>query len=110
MKAEGILSVEEDRLVFEFQKKDTVLEAYKSDLMTDEISFSELDMIEFKKGIFSTKLILHGKRAATFKNLPGSELTVRTLKIKKKDRNTAANISSRVNLELSEMKLKELDE
>lgn len=109
MKVEGILSVEKNKFTFEFQKKDAVLEAYKSELMTDEILFSELDMIEFKKGFFSTKLILHGKRAATFKNLPGNELSVRTLKIKKKDRNTAANISSKVNLELSEMKLKELD-
>jgi len=32
------------------------------------------------------------------------------LKVKKKNRDIAANISSKVNLELSEMKLKELDE
>lgn len=110
MKAEGILSVEKGKLTFEFQKKDAVLEAYKSDIMTDEIAFSELDMMEYKKGFFSSKLILHGKKAATFKNLPGNELTIRTLKVKKKDREVAANISSRVNLELSEMKLRELDE
>jgi len=103
MKVEGILSVEKGKLSFEFQKKDAVLEAYKSDLMTDEILFSELDMLEYKKGFFSSKLILHGKKASTFRNLPGKELTIRTLKIKKSNRETAANISSKVNLELSEM-------
>jgi hypothetical protein len=86
------------------------LEAYKSDIMTDEILFSDLNMIEFKKGIFSSKLILHGKKAAPFRNLPGSDLTTRSLKVKKKNREIAANISSKVNLELSEMKLREMDE
>jgi hypothetical protein len=110
MKVEGILSVEKNSLTFEFQKKDAVLEAYKSDIMTDEIPFSELDMIEYKKGFFSSKLILHGKKASTFRNLPGNELTTRTLKVKKKNREIAANISSKINLEISEMKLREMDE
>ncbi|MEP5944729.1 MAG: hypothetical protein ABJ356_09230, partial [Balneola sp.] len=75
-----------------------------------EIPFSEIDMMEFKKGLFSTKLIIHGKNARALSELPGDELTSRTMKVKKKNRDIAANISSKVNLELSEMKLKELDE
>jgi hypothetical protein len=110
MMVEGILSVEKNKLMFEFQKKDAVLAAYKSDIMTDEIPFSELDMVEFKKGFFTSKLILHAKKATTFRNLPGDDLTTRTLKVKKKFRDIAANISSKVNLELSEMKLRELDD
>lgn len=110
MKVEGILRVEGENLEFEFQKKDAVVEAYQSDLMTETISLSELDMLEFKKGWFSGKLILHGKRASSFGELPGKELTERVLKVKRKHRNVAANISSNLNLKLSEQKLNELED
>ena len=109
MKLEGILRVNKDRLMFEFQKKDAVLEAYQSELKTVEIPLSELEMLEFKKGWFSAKLILHGKSASSFKDLPGKDLIERVLKIKRKHRNVAANISSNLNLALSEKKLQELD-
>jgi hypothetical protein len=110
MLIEGILSVKEHNLFIEFQKKDAIMGAYKSDLSTIEIPFSEIDMMEYKKGFFTSKLIIHGKNARALTDLPGDELTSRTLKVKKKHREIAANISSKINLELSEMKLKELDE
>ncbi|MEX0844210.1 MAG: hypothetical protein WD022_02970 [Balneolaceae bacterium] len=110
MKVEGILRVDGEHLVFEYQKKDAVLEAYQSELRTETVALSELDMLEFKKGWFSGKLILHGKRATSFGDLPGKELTERVLKVKRKHRNLAANISSNLNLMLSEKKLSELDD
>ena len=110
MKVEGILRVEGAKLVFEFQKKDAVVEAYQSELKTVTIPLTELDMLEFKKGWFSGKLILHGKRAKSFSELPGKELTERVLKVKRKHRNVAANISSNLNLQLSEQKLNELED
>ncbi|WP_018128225.1 hypothetical protein [Balneola vulgaris] len=110
MKVEGILSVDGDKFSIEFQKKDSLFEAYKSELMHCEISFSDLDLVEFKKGLFTSKLILQAKKAAVFSDLPGDDLISRTLKVKKKHRDIAASIASRVNLELSEMKLRELDE
>ncbi len=109
MKLEGVLRVKEDRLLFEFQKKDAVLEAYQSDLKSVEIPLSEIDMLEFKKGWFSAKLILHGKSASSFKDLPGKDLVERVLKVKRKHREVAARISSNLNLKLSEKKLQELD-
>jgi len=109
MLVEGILSVKDQKLFIEFQKKDAVMGAYKSDLSTIEIPLSEIDMMEYKKGFFSSKLIIHGKNARALAKLPGDDLTVRTLKVKKKNREIAANISSKVNLEVSEMKLRELD-
>lgn len=110
MMLEGILRMEGDELTFEFQKKDALFEAYKSDLKEIRIPLSSIDVAEFKKGLFGTKLILHAKRAAVFKDLPGNDLTVRTLKVKRKHRETAASVSSRINLKISEMKLKELGE
>lgn len=109
MKLEGILRVNEDQLMFEFQKKDAVLEAYQSELKTVEIPLAELEMLEFKKGWFSAKLILHGRSASSFRDLPGKDLIERVLKVKRKHRDIAASISSNLNLALSEKKLKELD-
>ncbi|MEX0723290.1 MAG: hypothetical protein WD357_08815 [Gracilimonas sp.] len=110
MKVEGILRVVGEHLVFEFQKKDAVVEAYQSELKTEKIPLSELDMLEFKKGWFSGKLILHGKTARSFGELPGKDLTERVLKVKRKHKNVAASISSNLNLKLSEQKLNELDD
>lgn len=110
MKVEGILRVEGEQLTFEFQKKDAVVEAYQSELKTEKIPLSELDMLEYKKGWFSGKLILHGKTARSFGDLPGSELTERVLKVKRKHRDLAASISSNLNLKISEEKLKQLDD
>lgn len=109
MFVEGILRMEGRELHFEFQKKDAVFEAYKSDLKTAVISIDDLDMTEFKKGWVTGKLILHAQRAAQLEALPGDELVQRTLKIKRKNRELAANISSRLNLMISEKKLTDME-
>jgi hypothetical protein len=109
MKLEGILRVKHEHLMFEFQKKDAVLEAYQSEVKSVEIPLSELEMLEYKKGWFSAKLILHGKSASSFRDLPGKDLIERVLKVKRKHRDVAASISSNLNLKLSEKKLQELD-
>ncbi len=110
MKLEGILRVEGEFLCFEFQKKDAVFEAYQSELKTIEIPIANIEMAEYKQGLISAKLILHGKRAASFEGLPGKDLTTRILKVKRAHRNIAASVSSNLNLRLSEMKLKEMEE
>ncbi len=108
MKLEGILSIEKGKLYFEFQKTDVFFEAIKSGLMELEIDISEISMTEYKKGLFASKLIIHSKKASTFKDFPGNQLTERILKVKKKHRDTAASISSNINLALSEQRLNEL--
>lgn len=109
VKMEGILRVENGKLTFEYQKKDGVMEIVKSGIKTTEIDLKDIDLIEYKKKLFGGRLILHAKRAVVFQDLPGEDLTTRTLKIKKKHREIAANLASNVNLILSERKLRELD-
>ncbi|MDZ7806422.1 MAG: hypothetical protein U5K71_04825 [Gracilimonas sp.] len=109
MKLEGILRVKDEHLLFEFQKKDAVIEAYQSELKSVEIPLSEIEMLELKKGWFSAKLILHGRSASSFRDLPGKDLIERVLKVKRKHREVAARISSNLNLIISEKKLQEMD-
>ncbi|RNC84670.1 MAG: hypothetical protein ED557_06740 [Balneola sp.] len=108
MKLDGILRMEKGKFYLEFQKTDAILETFKSDVRELEIDLSEIAMLEFKKGVFSNKLIIHAKRAVTFQDFPGNHLTERVLKIKRKHREIAASLSSNANLELSERKLREL--
>ena len=109
MMIEGILRIEKGKLQFEFHKKDTVMEVVKSGITNVEIDLADIDLVEYKKKLFGARLIIHGKRGAVLEEIPGGELTTRTLKVKKKHRDIAANLASNVNLILSERKLKEMN-
>ena len=109
MTMEGILRIEKGEIHIEYQKKDAIVEMVKSSVKSISINLNDIDHIEYKKKLFGARFILHGKRATVFEDFPGNELLVRTLKVKRKHRNIAANLASNVNLYLSELKLKELD-
>lgn len=109
MMLEGILRVEKGKIAIEYQKKDAVIEVVKSGVKTVEIDLNNIELIEYKKKLFGSRLIIHAKRATVFEDFPGNDLMVRTLKVKRKHREIAANIASNVNLFLSEKKLRELD-
>ncbi len=110
MMLEGILRVEKGKINIEYQKKDAVIEVVKSGVKEVSIDLNDIDLIEYKKKLFGARLILHAKRATVFEDFPGNELLTRTLKVKRKNREIAANLASNVNLFLSEKKLRELDE
>lgn len=107
--AEGLLKVNKEQLELEFEVKDSILGVIKSGLKETVIPFSELKSIEFKKGWFSTKIILNGTSMKTFKDLPGSELASCTLKVKRKHRDEAESLISQARLQLSEYKLDQFD-
>ncbi|NGP78051.1 hypothetical protein G3570_15485 [Balneolaceae bacterium YR4-1] len=107
--AEGLLKVNKEQLELEFEVKDSILGVIKSGLKETVIPFSELKSIEFKKGWFSTKIILNGTSMKTFKDLPGSELASCTLKVKRKHRDEAETLISQARLQLSEYKLDQFD-
>lgn len=76
-------------------------------MKTVEISLDDIDLIEYKKKLFGASYSPQTRNR--FEDFPGSELLTRTLKVKRKNREIAANIASNVNLFLSEKKLRELD-
>lgn len=110
MKVAGTVRLEGEALHFEFYKTDNVFEAYKSDLKVMTINLGDLTDIEFKKSVFSTKLFLRAKSEQVFGDLPGTEIGVRMLKIKRKEREAAHSLASQARLLLSERRLRELDE
>ena len=107
--AEGLLKLATEQLELEFEVKDAILGLIKSGVKDAVIPFSELKSIEFKKGWFSTKIILEGTSMKTFNELPGSELATCTLKVKRKHREDAERLISQARLQLSEYKLDQFD-
>jgi len=107
--AEGLLKLAKEQLELEFEVKDAILGLIKSGVKDAVIPFSELKSIEFKKGWFSTKIILEGTSMKTFNELPGSELATCTLKVKRKHREDAERLISQARLQLSEYKLDQFD-
>ena len=108
--AEGLLKLSKEQLELEYEVKDAILGVLKSGVKEAVIPFSDLKSIEFKKGWFSTKVILEGNSMKALKDLPGSELATCTLKIKRKHRDEAESLISRARLQLSEYKLDRFDE
>lgn len=104
------LNVKDEALEFEFEVKDSIVGLYSSGVEEVVVPLDRLESIEYKKGLFSSKILLEAQSLKVFEDLPGSEQAEVTLKIKRKDRQDAANLVSRARLAMSEQKLREMGE
>ena len=110
MRVEGIIRLEKNGLYLEFQIKDAVIKAYKSPIKTHFLALEDIDAIETKVGWFRTRLWIHVQSGKILEAIPGSDLTQRVFSFKRAHRLALANMVSQLNLALSELKLKELDQ
>ena len=110
MRVEGIIRLEKNRLYLEFQIKDAVIKAYKSQIKTHFFALEDIDAIETKIGWFRTRLWIHVQSGKILGAIPGNDLTHRVFSFKRAHRLALANMVSQLNLALSELKLKELDQ
>ncbi len=108
--AGGLIKLEDEQLVVEYQTKDAFLEVIKSDVKEVRIPLRELQSVEFKKGWFSSKILLEGRSMWVLNDLPGADQGECALKIKRKDKKDAENLVSKIRIVMSELKLKDLDE
>ena len=110
MRVEGIMRLEKNGLYLEFQIKDAVIKAYKSPIKTHFFSLEDIDAIETKVGWFRTRLWIHVQSGKILEAIPGNDLTQRVFSFKRAHRLALTNMVSQLNLALSELKLKELDQ
>ena len=110
MRVEGIIRLEKNGLYLEFQIKDAVIKAYKSPIKTLFLALEDIDTIETKVGWFRTRLWIHVQSGKILEAIPGNDLTQRVFSFKRAYRLALANMISQLNLALSELKLKELDQ
>ncbi|MTI87304.1 MAG: hypothetical protein FH748_04980 [Balneolaceae bacterium] len=105
----GVLSVVGEELLFEYKVYDMMGSAI-STLNKFSILVDHIKRTHYKKGFFQSKLIIEATRMGFMEPLPGSEQGVIRLDIKRANRDEAVGFSSKINLALSERRLKELDD
>jgi hypothetical protein len=110
MRVEGIMRLEKDGLYIEFHVKDALVEAYKSSVKTHMLALKDIDAVDTKVGWFRTRLWIYAQSGKILEAIPGNDLTHRIFSFKRAHRPALANMVSQLNLELSEQKLKELDD
>jgi hypothetical protein len=107
--ARGLLHIGYDKLILEFESQDTVIGMIKSSLKELTISFDDIDEINYKPGWFGSKIELVGKSMKVMDDIPGAEHGTTYLHVRKRDKKIAERVLSKARLELSEFKLKELE-
>lgn len=108
--AKGLVNLEGESLAFEFEVTDAFIGILTSDVQDVRLPLSELQSVEYKKGWFSSKIVIEVRSIKTLRDIPGTEMTECILKIKRKDRKDAEKLVSKTRLVMSEIKLKDLDE
>lgn len=106
----GLLKITGEAIILEFESKDAFLGVIKSEVKEERISFDDIERVEWKKGFFSSKIIIFGKSMRALSEIPGSDHGKLTLKFRRRDRDRAADTAGKLRMDLSEYKLNELEE
>lgn len=105
-KVTGLLTVEEDALFLEFQTKDNILGGLiKSAPRELMVPMKELDSVECVSKWTGTRFFVRVRRLSLLDGMPNVENGEVKLKIKRKNKQTALNMASKINLRISELRL-----
>jgi len=105
----GFIGFDQDSINVEYHISDNVLEVYKSELKEVKIPYQNIENIEFKKGWFSQRLIVHLGTLKNVDKLPFLKDNQLIFNIKRKIRNKAKTFEIECNLEISTFKLNSID-
>ena len=70
---QGLVSIEEDKLIVEYQTVDAMLGVIKTKVKAAEIPIQELTSVRLEQRLWSVDLVAQGKNMRVFKNAPGSK-------------------------------------
>lgn len=107
-RATGLLILESDSLILEFQVKDEILGVVKGKPKSFKIPLVALDSVAYSQNIFSAKVELRVKRLRDLEGIPNAEKGEIKLKIARRDRQRAKEFVSSANYQLSEIRLDEM--
>jgi len=69
----GLVQTSGDKVLIEYDVRDTIFGAAKSKLKELVIPVSDLTSVQFDRKLWYTKITLHGRRMKTFADMPGSD-------------------------------------
>ena len=87
----GVLRVEPSAVVLEYRTSIGTLE--QSDISKRTVPLDDLIRVEYRRGVFSAKVILQGKSLAVFEGIPGCSDDRLVLTVARRDRPTAKAIA-----------------
>ena len=97
----GLLRLEGDALVLEFETKDSVLEVLKSGPKQHRISLMEIEACRWKRGWFGGKLEVTTRNLGVLGGIPGAAQGRVLLQVSRQDRDAAFALASSVELILA---------
>lgn len=106
----GIMKIEEQSLVLEFQTVDSVFGAIKSEVKNLNLPFTEIEALDFKKSIFGNKLTIRTNSLTTSSQLPNQTGCEVQLHIDKKDVEIALSFVSNVKLEVVDQRMRDAEQ
>jgi len=106
----GLLRLEKDFLEIEYQVKDVVLGMFDSEFKTCRISLEKIDSIEIEEKWFSGRFNIYLNRLPDLDTAFNLDENCLSFKFKKKKLEIARSLKSKLMLELSERKLKNLED
>lgn len=109
-KVQGILRAEKDRLILEYQVKDNLFGVIKSNPKKLNIPYEELAEVNYKLNWFVSRFRLHVNSMKVLGEFPVGKEGVISLRITRKQKQTAKELASYINLRLSEIRLDQLGE
>lgn len=104
----GMLHVEHDHLLLEFEVKDAFVGMLKSSAKELRIEYPELLGATYQRSWVKSRLQLKVKRMQVQARFPGAKEGVIELKIKRKYKTVAEDLESYINLRIAEKGLEEL--
>lgn len=110
MESSGIIKLEANFLVIEYQSRDAVLGVVRSGVNEVRLSLNDVQQITFKKGLFTNTLRIQAKAMRALEKVPGSVHGAVDMKIKRADRKNVEYMVSSANLRISELRLEAMGE
>lgn len=101
----GVMRADETALVLEYVTKDAILGVVRSDPKTLTIPYSQIASVEYKRTWFKSRFRILINSIEILQQFPASGDGMISLQIKRKFKQTAADLASHVNLLLSEHRL-----
>ena len=96
MQSEGLIFIEDDRIIIEHQTMDSVLGIFKSSIKRTEIRMDDIAKVKLQPNFWSSELVIQGRSLRTFRNLPGSSGGSLYLKINRQSNTAALNLADQI--------------
>ena len=106
---QGLLHVERDHLLLEFELKDALFGVLKSGAKELKISYLDLNHVAYRRSWVKSRLVLQVNNMRVLSAFPGAKDGTIVLKIKRKYKGAAEDIESYANLRIAELKLEKLE-